>query len=137
MTRAELLQQHVEAVEGHPVVWGESDCTTWPAAWIERATGRKVPMLGAYSTLDDAHRLIDEAGGLDVLWTRALAQVEIFSAPIYDAALGDVGIMRTSTGNVGVIFAADGTALWRAESGTAVIRPRAKNIVKVWALPEE
>jgi len=137
MTRAELLQQHVEAVEGKPVVWGESDCTSWPASWVELATGRKVPRLGAYTSLDEAHALIDEAGGLDVLWTRALAEADVFSTPVYAAALGDVGIVETTFGKVGVIFAQDGVALWRAETGTALLRPRARNIVKIWALPEE
>jgi len=137
MTRAELLQQHVEAVEGRPVEWGVSDCTTWAAAWVERATGRRVPLLGTYSTLDEAHRLIDEAGGLEVLWTLALAEVDIFSTP-YDPVLGDVGIVDTASfGPVGVVFGLDGIALWRAEAGTALLRPRRKTIVKVWALPAE
>lgn len=136
MTRAELLQAHIDAVEGKPVVWGESDCTSWAATWVSIVTGKTVPFLGAYSSIDDAHRLIDEAGGLDVLWNRALAQVNIVSTP-YDPALGDIGIVDTASfGPVGVIFAHDGVALWRAETGTALLRPRRRTIIKVWALPE-
>lgn len=136
MTRAELLQAHVEGVEGKPVVWGESDCTSWAAGWVKTVTGKDVPFLG-YSTLDEAHTLIDEAGGLDVLWTRALAQVGIYSTP-YDPTLGDVGVVNTTRfGPVGVIFAQDGIALWRADNGTGLLRPRRRDIIKVWALPED
>ena len=135
MTRADLLQAHIEAVEGKPVVWGESDCTSWAAAWVRAATGAKVPILGAYTSLDEAHTLIDEAGGLDVLWTRALAQIDIFPTP-YDPILGDVGVVNTSRfGPVGVIFGQDGIALWRADNGTGLLRPRRRDIIKVWALP--
>lgn len=135
MTRAELLQAHIEAVEASPVLWGESDCTSWAASWVKTATGKNVPFLATYSSLDEAHRLIDEAGGLDVLWTQALAQIGIFSTP-YDAVLGDVGIVNTASfGPVGVIFAKDGVALWRAETGTALLRPRRRTIIKTWALP--
>lgn len=134
-TRAELLQAHVEAVEGQPVVWGASDCTSWAASWVLAATGRAVPMLGAYASLDEAHALIDAAGGLDVLWTQALARAAIYLTP-YEPTLGDVGIVDTASfGPVGVIFAANGTALWRAETGTALLRPRRRNIIKAWALP--
>lgn len=136
VTRAEGLQAFVEAAEGQPVVWGADDCTSWCAAWVKEATGFDVPMLAEYGSLQEAHQRIDEAGGLDVLWTEALARVGIYSTP-YDPVLGDVGIVRTAQfGNVGVIFAADGIALWRAETGTGLLRPRRRNIVKVWHLPE-
>lgn len=135
MTRAELLQGHIQVVEGKPVEWGVDDCTSWAAAWVFAAIGIEVPFLGSYSNLDEAHRLIDEAGGLDVLWTRALAQLNIYSTP-YDPALGDVGIVDTASfGPVGVIFAQDGVALWRADTGTALLRPRRRTIIKTWALP--
>lgn len=136
MTRAELLQAHCEAVEGLPVVWGQNDCTTWAKAWVETATGRSVPLLGTYSSIEEAHALIDESGGLDTLWMRALARAGIHSTP-YDPALGDIGVVNTSRfGPVGVIFAQDGVALWRADNGTALLRPRRRDIIKVWALPE-
>jgi hypothetical protein len=135
MTRADLVQAHIEAVEGKPVEWGADDCTSWAAAWVLAATGITVPFLGSYPSLDDAHRLIDEAGGLDVLWTQALAQVGIYSTP-YDPVLGDIGIVDTASfGPVGVIFAQDGVALWRADTGTALLRPRRRTIIKTWALP--
>jgi hypothetical protein len=135
MTYAELLQAHVDAVEGKSVVWGESDCTSWAASWVRTVTGKNVPFLGSYTDIETAHRLIDEAGGLDVLWNRALAQVNIVSTP-YDPILGDIGIVDTASfGPVGVIFAQDGVALWRADTGTALLRPRRRTIIKAWALP--
>lgn len=134
MTRADLLQAHVDAVEGKPVVWGESDCTSWAASWVKTVTGKDVPFLGSYADIETAHRLIDEAGGLDVLWTQALARISIYSTP-YDPELGDVGIVDTASfGPVGVIFAQGGVALWRADAGTALLRPRRRAIIKTWAL---
>jgi hypothetical protein len=135
MTRAEQLHAFIMAVEGKAVEWGRDDCTTWAAAWVKEVTGKEVPLLGSYSTLDEAHTIIDEAGGLDVLWTMALAPLNIHETP-FEPQLGDVGIVNTSRlGHVGVIFAQDGIALWRAIQGTALLRPRARDIVKVWALP--
>ncbi|WP_315920452.1 DUF6950 family protein [Mesorhizobium sp. SP-1A] len=137
MDLAAMLQAHIEAVEGKPVVWGESDCTSWAASWVEKVTGDKPPFLAGYSSLEQAHALIDEAGGLDVLWGRSLSTIGIFSKPDYAAALGDIGIVDTASfGPVGVIFAQDGVALWRADNGTALLRPRSRNIVKVWNLSE-
>ncbi|WP_353641314.1 hypothetical protein [Mesorhizobium sp. WSM2239] len=132
MTRAEQLQAFVMAVEGKPVEWGRDDCTTWAAAWVKEVTGRAVPQLGSYATLEEAHTLIDEAGGLDVLWSMALAPLSIYETPD-QPQLGDVGIVNTARlGHVGVIFAQDGIALWRAIEGTALLRPRSRDIVKVW-----
>lgn len=137
MTRAEQLQAFVDAVEGRPVEWGISDCTSWCAAWVQAIAGKQVPFLGTYSTLDEAHVLIDEAGGLDVLWTQALSRVNIYASP-YPPLLGDVGIVNTSRlGPVGVIFAQDGIALWRADQGTALLRPRPRDIIKSWPLPQD
>lgn len=134
-TRADLLQAHVAAVENKPVEWGVDDCTSWAAAWVLSATGKAVPFSASYASLDEAHALIDEAGGLDVLWMRALAQIGIWSTP-YQPELGDVGVVNTASfGPVGVIFANDGVALWRAESGTGLLRPRKRDIVKAWSLP--
>lgn len=132
MTRAEQLQSFVMAVEGKPVEWGQDDCTTWAAAWVKELTGKEVQMLSSYSTLEEAHTLIDEAGGLDVLWSMALAPLGIYEV-IGQPQLGDVGIVSTARlGNVGVIFAQDGIALWRAIKGTALLRPRARDIIKAW-----
>ena len=133
--RAALLHQHVQSVEGKDVAWGADDCTAWCAAWVKLATGRDVPFLASYSSIEEAHAVIDAAGGLDVLWGQALASASIYSTP-YDPVLGDVGIVETASfGKVGVIFAQDGIALWRALRGTAMLRPRRQTIVKVWRLP--
>lgn len=137
MDRADQLQAFVQAVEGKPVEWGRDDCTAWCAAWIREATGKEVPFLGSYDSLDQAHELIDAAGGLDALWSQALARVGMYSTPyVNDTQLGDIGIVNTSRfGPVGVIFSDDGIALWRADNGTALLRPRRRDIFKVWELP--
>lgn len=62
-------------------------------------------------------------------------KLAIYSTP-YEPALGDVGVVNTRRfGPVGVIFAQDGIALWRADNGTGLLRPRRRDIIKVWALP--
>lgn len=134
MSTAALLHAHVDAAEGKPVEWGSSDCTSWCAAWVKAVTGKTVPFLGSYSSLNEAHALIDAAGGLDVLWTQALARAGIYQTP-YPPQLGDIGIVDTRRfGPVGAIFAADGIALCRDDRGTGLLRPRAPSIIKVWSI---
>lgn len=135
MTRAETLQAFVASVEGKPVAWRTDDCCAWPAEWVRTLTGRSVA-LPFYDSEEGAHALVDSVGGLDVLWTRLLAPLEIYATP-FEPVLGDIGVVKTARyGDVGVIFAEDGIALWRASNGVALVRPRRSTMVKVWRMPE-
>ncbi len=113
-------------------VWGRSDCSAWPAKWVEFLTGKPVP-LPQYSSRDEADMMIANAGSLEVLWGRALQGI---AEPIgTDPGLckaGDVGILNTKRyGQTGVIIASPRLAYIKAEGpGGGVIRPR--NMVQIW-----
>ncbi|MGH6862446.1 MAG: DUF6950 family protein, partial [Phyllobacterium sp.] len=131
MTRAERLQAYVEATEGRPVKWGVDDCTSWVASWICAELGVDLPRL-PFASRDDAHRIIHHFGSLDAIWRdRLKGYANETSMP----QLGDVGIVDTSRfGQVGVIFARDGHALWRAAHGTALLTPRPSSLITAWAI---
>lgn len=136
MTRAELLQEHVASVDGLSVTWGVDDCTAWAAAWVLKACGLEVPFSANYGSRDEALTIIDGSGGLEGLWSVALAKVGIYSTP-YPPELGDVAVVGTSRyGAVGTIFAHDGIALWRSDAGVGILRPRRRDILRAWSLPE-
>ncbi|MEP9374991.1 hypothetical protein [Mesorhizobium sp. KR1-2] len=129
--RAARLQAYVDAVEGKTVEWSVDDCTSFAAGWVELISGIMVPRL-KFNNQDEAHSLIAGHGGLLPIWENALRNFPLryeFDRP----RLGDVGVVETSRfGEVGVIVAHDGIALWRAAKGTALLRPR--RFVKVWAI---
>lgn len=131
MSRRDALMAFLERWKDRPVEWGVSDCSAWPALWVEEITGRKLA-LPAYDTREDAYRLMDEAGGLVALWRAALADTGAMEFAAVEAVeLGDVGVMDTrGFGPVGVIFAAPHLAYWKAETGILPIQPR--HLLAAW-----
>lgn len=130
----EALAAHIEAVEGVPVEWGATDCTMWPARWWARC-GRTIKPLPVYSSEAEAREHIERAGSLEALWSWAL---ECVPERYGDPAFGDVGIIASHRfGQVGGIFGDDGTFFWRASKGVALLRPRAKTIIRIWACSSE
>lgn len=118
------------SIIGKPVVWGVDDCSAWAAGWYHLKTGNK-PSLPEYSSKDEAHKLIEQAGGLVTLWGRALVGfgIERFGP----AQSGDVGIIDTRKfGPVGGIFGAGGVFYLRSEDGYSMLSPRQKTILRVW-----
>lgn len=130
---AERLQSFLQEAESMPLVWGESDCSKWPARWVETARGVKVP-LPSWSSRDEAHALIATAGSLVALWDDALAAAGIYEAGVPHA--GDVGIIDSHlAGQCGGIFIDENFFAWRAEpQGYRILRPRRNTIVKAWSL---
>lgn len=127
-----LLSRHVSEVEGLPVEWGVNDCTMWAAEWFERVKGYGLD-LAPYASRQEAHELIDNAGGLDALWGHALAGH--LERRYVDPQLGDVGVIQSRLfGQVGGIFGDDGIFFWRSDKGTALLRPRPSTIISVWAI---
>lgn len=122
------LQRFVDDWRQVPVVWGVSDCSAWAARWVETITGR-APVLPSYTSRDEAHALIAAAGGLGPLWDDALGAIGVYttSAPV----LGDVIVCDTRKfGTVGLVMAHGGVAFWRAESGVHALAPR--KILRAW-----
>ncbi len=133
MSRSQRLAAHVAALPDRPPIHGVDDCSAWAATWVALETGR-APRLPAYATADEARRLIAAAGGLAPLWCQALAPLGL--AETGAPALGDVGVIDTSRGAVGVIFAEGGFVFWRALRGALCLMPRPGSIVAAWHVPE-
>lgn len=129
----DLLQAFLAETVDKPMVWGVSDCTTWPAEWVERACGVTLPHL-AYADRDEARALIEKAGSLVAVWDEALAQTHLMETGVHEA--GDVGIIETHAyGQCGGIFIDENYFAWRAEpQGYRVLRPRPRTILKVWSI---
>lgn len=133
MTKAEALRSFVNRTQGVPVIWGESDCSTWPAQWIIDQTGANVEW-PEYSTREEAQQIIDAAGGLDAVWHEIATEAgleRVWDAPI----LGDIGIIDTRLyGYVGGIFADGGAFCWRAEKGVLIMSPNRNYIKGIWRI---
>lgn len=129
--RAALLRDFVAAAEGAPLVWGESDCSTWAAQWVRLLTGHSIG-LPAYASRAEAHALIAAAGGLVPLWRRALAPIGAMEVTVPE--LGDVAVCATRRhGEIGLVMAHGGIGYWRTEQGAAAFSPR--RLAAVWRLP--
>ncbi|MEQ1403827.1 hypothetical protein ABK249_02680 [Neorhizobium sp. Rsf11] len=130
---SDKLKAFLAEAEGAPMVWGESDCSTWPALWVERVRGIKIP-LPKWSSRDEAHALMREAGSLAALWEEALGECGIFETG--GPETGDVGVILSHAhGQAGGIFIDGGYFAWRAEpQGYRILRPRQNTIVKVWSI---
>lgn len=126
--REQALQAFIDAAVDDPIVWGVTDCSSWAARWVEQITGR-APVLPLYRSRDEAHALIAQAGGLAPLWDDALGAIGIYTTS--QPELGDVGIIQTRAhGPVGVVFAHGGIGYWRADTGALALSPR--KIVRAW-----
>jgi hypothetical protein len=133
MTRADRLMAYIEAELGKPVTWGRdaSDCSSWPARWVERETGKRLDM-PAYRDEAEARSLMAEAEGLVNLWNDVLGRAGLCST--LDPGVGDVGVLRMMHGQSGCIFGANGTAFVRGMEGPAVIGPGKKTILAAYAV---
>lgn len=127
--RVKRLQAHAAAVAEHPVVWGVDDCTRWAADWVESVRGIDL-RLPIYSGEAQARTLITRAGGLEALWRERLARAGIFET--MTPAYGDVGLVETKLGPVGLIFCHDGVGALRSEAGITFLRPR--QILRAWSI---
>ncbi|MCF3934354.1 hypothetical protein L1787_13145 [Acuticoccus sp. M5D2P5] len=135
--RGEKLRAAVAALDGVPVTWGVDDCSAWPASWVAGVTGWEV-LWPAYASEDEAHRLIDDAGGLDVLWSEIAGECGLRRrVKGEEPCLGDVGLIRTAFHDamVGVVFAHGRTACWRHVAGVHRLSVRHQTIVAAWAVP--
>ncbi|KPF47063.1 hypothetical protein [Rhizobium sp. AAP43] len=127
------LAAYLDAAIDQPMIWGESDCTTWPARWIERV--RSCPLdMPRWSSRGEAYSLIDVSGSLLALWDDVLGRAGLFETG--SPLAGDVGVITSHAhGQCGGIFLANGFFAWRAEpQGYRILRPRADAILKAWSI---
>jgi hypothetical protein len=86
-------------------------------------------VLPLYRSKAEADALIAAAGGLAPLWDDALGRLGIYTTST--PALGDVGIIPTRAfGPVGVVFAHGAIGYWRADKGALALSPR--KILRAW-----
>lgn len=116
--------------DGKEVTWGLDDCSAICAAWA-RECGHDVS-IPAYSSQEEAHRLIRDAGGLVALWDGIAASAGICER-LGEPESGDVGIIPTDRfGPVGVIWGNASLAFWRLKKGGFWLAPRV--VLKSWAI---
>lgn len=129
---AEQLKAYLDAAVESPMIWGVSDCSMWAARWVEQVCACHLD-LPSWSSREEAHALIKEAGSLDALWREVLLSCPAAyetGTPQY----GDIGIINTGRfGQVGGIFLDHELFAWRAEP-SGVLFLRSRDIVRVWSL---
>lgn len=124
------LLAFLEEFDGEDVRWGFDDCSARCAAWV-RECGYDIG-LPAYSSEEEAEKLIQEAGGLVALWDRISASAGIYER-IGEPKAGDVGIIPTNRfGPTGVIFAGPNLCNWKIGRRPSWMTPR--SWLKVWAI---
>lgn len=124
------LMAFLEQFDGKEVEWGKDDCSAWCAAWA-RECGHDV-QIPSYSSQEEAHRLIGDAGGLVPLWDGIAASAGV-SERYSEPQMGDIGIIPTNRfGPVGVVFGIGGLCCWRLKESGFWLMPRV--IEKVWAI---
>ena len=124
MERGEAIRRLADSLAGKPVVWGPDgdDCCQlplqWVVSWRERMTGICPDVEApAYDNREEAHAIIDAAGGLAKVWEPICGQLGLEPlGPADIPIVGDVGIMRMSTTEVGGIFLHGGLLLWRCDA---------------------
>lgn len=127
--RQTLLAAHIDRVKERPCEWGVDDCTRWAADWVEAVRGVDL-MLPTYRGEAEGRALIAGAGGLEKLWSDALAFAGIYR--VCRPSYGDVGLIETRMGPVGAIAAHDGLCAVRTLSGVSFLRPR--DFRALWAI---
>lgn len=84
MTLAEYITRHLRV----PFCWGEHDCCTFAARWVNEATGVDyLAEFGAWSSALTAVRKIRRAGGLEAIVDARLQRINSNMAKDGDVAL--------------------------------------------------
>lgn len=87
------LQVYLMEARATPFAWGDADCCSFSADWVQRRTGHD-PMArwrGKYSTEGEARKYIADAGGLSMLWL--LGMIDVGVPEVDFPRIGDVGIV--------------------------------------------
>ena len=129
----EKIENFINSYDEKKVVWGEDDCTAWAANWVGIATGKRIK-LPAYSNQEQAHEIIDQAGGLVSLITQYLGFPQMYGEP----ELGDIAVIETArSGLVTVIMLENYAAVWRGDTGVKAFRVRPNHIKAYWKINEQ
>lgn len=122
MTRLENwpleLTRFIEERRAAPFVWGSNDCCLFAADWVLRCTGVDLAATfrGTYSSPLVAHRIINESGGIETLWSEHAEKMGAKRIPSAQAWRGDVAIRDGGKGDcLGVVVGTQ--AAFVSESG--------------------
>ena len=88
----------LQRASARPWRWGEHDCTLFAADWVAACTGRDPASgwRGTYSTALGCERALMRAGGLEHVWSEALAAAGLKATA--EPRVGDLGlVLRRST----------------------------------------
>jgi hypothetical protein len=127
------ISDFINSYDGKQVIWGVDDCTAWAAKWAELSTGKSI-QLPDYSNQEQAHEIIDNAGGLVELIEEYLGFAQIYGEP----TIGDIAVIETGrSGLVTVLMLQNGVAAWRADQGVRLFSVRQRHIKAYWKLNEK
>lgn len=126
------LNQFIEPYKNKRFEWGKDDCTMLPAKWLAHYLGLPLPDI-QYSTDAEAHAIIEDRGGLVVVWDDWLSSHGVRER-IGEPKMGDVAIIDTRLhGHVGGICASGRVLLMRTDKGGVTFFGPVRKFVKVWA----
>lgn len=130
--RAARLLAHIEAIAGTTPAWGAhgSDCTSWPAAWVEQERDVKLALPDYVD--EESGRALIAADGLVAPWRKVLGDAGIYETS--DPQMGDVGVVKMSFGASGCIFGERGAVFVRGRQGAAVIGPGKNTVLAAFAI---
>lgn len=130
----EQLSKHVAAWATRPFAYGETDCVTFAAAWLERM-GYADPLDGIpkWNSALGAARAFGALGGFDAAIEARMAALGCPRIPITFAMRGDIVLVKASarTRALGICDGRDVAVL--APSGMKMV-PLIANAVAAWKL---
>lgn len=116
------LAMHCRVGASSAFVWGQMDCTTWVATWVQSRTGRDAmaEWRGRYRSRLGFRRILRrEPDGLLGAVRRGLAGVGAIEISPADSQPGDVGMIDTTDG---LAMAIRGQLNWLAKTGDGLWR---------------
>lgn len=92
----DLLANHERAFRRRGFEWGDNDCATYAAGWVQKLHGVDVmaKWRGAYASEQEFEDLVAQAGGLAEFVTAAAEAEGFFLVPTRFAQRGDIGLAR-------------------------------------------
>ena len=120
-----IVQRHIEAAEGEPMIYGKSDCAMWSAAILRDIHGVDLARgwRKRYGSKKGADRTLRGYAGLLVPVQRATGRAGWLPKDSADAQPGDLGLMTTVSGPACVVcYRATSHARWwvgRIDRGVA------------------
>lgn len=135
MIGSDTLSRFLKAAEGRPFQWAppHHDCLSWLADWVavRRGVDPARSWRGSYRTERGAIRILKREGGAIALLDKALLPLGITRTDV--PGRGDIGVIKTPEGAVGVIVL-DGSTAALGRGGLMIRRIDLLRPVAAWAM---